>query len=308
MEEISVIGVKDRFCFSKMKKKIHAIYKKSFKIFIGTNIGRYGIVRKLCRFLSYNLKPDWVEIEGEKMYLDDVDSLCLSINGIHEKIITNLIKKEIHSGDVVLDIGAHIGYYTLQFANLVGPTGKVYAFEPEPKNFELLKKNVQINKHDNVVLIQKIVSDKDGIVEFFISKFDSIGNKLFKSNGEHETKEYAIKIESTTLDEYFKDSKEKIDFIKMDIQGGEGKATLGMKNLLKENKNLKIVQEWWPDGLKQNHTNPEDHLKFLRHIGYKFYEIDGTIKKDILPITIEQLLGKYPNSLIEDINLFCKKS
>ena len=304
MEEISVIGVKARFCFSKMKKKIHAIYKKFFKIFIGTNIGRYGIVRKLQRFANSNLKPDWVEIEGEKMYLDDVDSLCLSINGIHEKILTNLIKKEIHSGDVVLDIGAHIGYYTLQFANLVGSTGKVYAFEPEPKNFELLKKNVQINKHDNVVLIQKIVSDKDGIVEFFISKFDSIGNKLFKSNEAGSS----IKIESTTLDEYFKDLKKKIDFIKMDIQGGEGKAILGMKNLLKENKNLKIVQEWWPDGLKQNHTNPEDHLKFLRHMGYKFYEIDGTIKKDILPITIEQLLEKYPNSLIEDINLFCKKS
>ena len=304
MEEISVIGVKARFCFSKMKKKIHAIYKKSFKIFIGTNIGRYGIVRKLQRFANSNLKPDWVEIEGEKMYLDEVDALCLSINGIHEKMLTNLIKKEIHSGDVVLDIGAHIGYYTLQFANLVGSTGKVYAFEPEPKNFELLKKNVQINKHDNVVLIQKIVSDKDGIVEFFISKFDSIGNKLFKSDESGSS----IKVGSTTLDEYFKDSKEKIDFIKMDIQGGEGKAILGMKNLLKENKNLKIIQEWWPDALKQNHANPEDHLKFLRHIGYKFYEIDGTIKKDILPITIEQLLEKYPNSLIEDINLFCKKS
>ena len=78
--------------------------------------------------------------------------------------------------------------------------------------------------------------------------------------------------------------------------------------MLKENKNLKIIQQWAPEPLKQNHTNPEDHLKFLQHIGYKFYEIDGTIKKDILPITIEQLLGKYPNSLIEDINLFCKKS
>ncbi len=304
MEEISVIGVKARFCFSKMKKKIHAIYKKSYKIFIGTNIGRYGIVRKLSRFLNSNLKPDWVEIEGEKMYLDEVDALCLSINGIHEKLVTNLIKKEIHSGDVVLDIGAHIGYYTLQFANLVGSTGKVYAFEPEPKNFELLKKNVQINKHDNVVLIQKIVSDKVGIVEFFISKFDSIGNKLFKSDESGSS----IKVGSTTLDEYFKDLKKKIDFIKMDIQGGEGKATLGMKNLLKENKNLKIIQQWAPEPLKQNHTNPEDHLKFLQHIGYKFYEIDGTIKKDILPITIEQLLEKYPNSLIDDINLFCKKS
>ena len=287
-----------------MKKTIHTIYKKSSKIFVGTNISRFRFVRKLQRFANSNLKPDWVEIEGRKMYLDDGDALFLSINGIHENIITNLIKKEIHSGDIVVDIGAHIGYYTLQFANLVGPTGKVYAFEPEPKNFELLKKNVQINKYDNVVLIQKIVSDKDGIVEFFISKFDSIGNKLFKSNEAGSS----IKIESTTLDEYFKDLKEKIDFIKMDIQGGEGKAILGMKNLLKENKNLKIIQEWWPDALKQNNTNPEDHLKFLQHIGYKIYEIDGTIKKDILPITIEQLLEKYPNSLIEDINLFCKKS
>ena len=304
MEEISVIGVKDRFCFSKMKKTIHTIYKKSSKIFVGTNISRFGFVRKLQRFANSNLKPDWVEIEGRKMYLDDGDALFLSINGIHEKIITNLIKKEIHRGDIVVDIGAHIGYYTLQFANLVGPTGKVYAFEPEPKNFELLKKNVQINKHDNVVLIQKIVSDKVGIVEFFISKFDSIGNKLFKSDESGSS----IKVGSTTLDEYFKDLKKKIDFIKMDIQGGEGKATLGMKNLLKENKNLKIIQQWAPEPLKQNHTNPEDHLKFLQHIGYKFYEIDGTIKKDILPITIEQLLEKYPNSLIEDINLFCKKS
>ena len=286
-----------------MKKTIHTIYKKSSKIFVGTNISRFRFVRKLQRFANSNLKPDWVEIEGRKMYLDDGDALFLSINGIHENIITNLIKKEIHSGDIVVDIGARIGYYTLQFANLVGPTGKVYAFEPEPKNFELLKKNVQINKYDNVVLIQKIVSDKDGIVEFFISKFDSIGNKLFKSNEAGSS----IKIESTTLDEYFKDLKEKIDFIKMDIQGGEGKAILGMKNLLKENKNLKIIQEWWPDALKQNNTNPEDHLKFLQHIGYKIYEIDGT-KKDILPITIEQLLEKYPNSLIEDINLFCKKS
>ena len=289
-----------------MKKTIHTIYKKSSKIFVGTNISRFRFVRKLQRFANSNLKPDWVEIEGRKMYLDDGDALFLSINGIHENIITNLIKKEIHSGDIVVDIGAHIGYYTLQFANLVGPTGKVYAFEPEPKNFELLKKNVQINKYDNVVLIQKIVSDKDGIVEFFISKYDSIGNKLFKSNGEHGTKEHAIKMESITLDEYFKDSKEKIDFIKMDIQGGEGKATLGMKNFLKKN-NPKIIQEWWPDGIKQNHMNSEDHLKFLQQIGYHFYEIDAAEKKSVLPITIEQLLEKYPDSIIEDINLFCKK-
>ena len=52
----------------------------------------------------------------------------------------NILKQNIYQGNTVLDIGANIGYYTLIMSKLVGSTGKVYAFEPEPKNFEILKK------------------------------------------------------------------------------------------------------------------------------------------------------------------------
>ncbi len=77
----------------------------------------------------------------------------------------NLIKP----GQTVIDVGANIGYYnTLQFAKLVGPTvSRVYAFEPDPDNFALLRKNVAQNGYANVVCIQKAVSDQTSKLKLF---------------------------------------------------------------------------------------------------------------------------------------------
>jgi len=68
------------------------------------------------------------------MFLEE-DALNLSVNGVYEKFLTEVVKKEIKEGGVVLDIGSHIGYFTLIFARLVGKTGKVFAFEPAPSSF-----------------------------------------------------------------------------------------------------------------------------------------------------------------------------
>lgn len=80
------------------------------------------------------------------MFLEATDCLGLLTHEIHEPLMTEIIKRETKEGDVVLDIGAHIGYYTLMFARLVGKEGKVFAFEPDPDNFTLLKKNIEINR------------------------------------------------------------------------------------------------------------------------------------------------------------------
>ena len=69
--------------------------------------------------------------------------------------MTALVKRIVRNGDIVVDIGAHIGYYTLIFARLVGPKGKVFAFEPEPNNFNLLIKNIKINGYKNIIPVQK---------------------------------------------------------------------------------------------------------------------------------------------------------
>lgn len=286
-----------------MKKFLFSAYKKAFTLFYGSNLSKYGIVRKASRYVTQKLHPEFVEIEGNKIYLDERDSLFLSSNIIHEKTIVNLVKNEIKKGDVVIDIGAHIGYYTVLFAKLVGPEGKVFAFEASPTNFEILKKNVAVNGYQNVVLNNKAVSDKNEKLSLYITGQTSTENFLFKP----EKIKNIVEIDSITLDEYFRDFNGQINFLKMDISGAEPRVIKGMDSILCNNASLKIQQEWWPNAIRKHGFEPDAHLKLLTKMGYKIYEIDGTTNKLNL-VTSDYLMKKYPNSKLEDINIFCTKN
>ena len=284
-----------------MKKLLFSLYRKTRMLFIGSNLSKYSTVRNITRNLNDKLHPEFVEIEGNKIYLDKSDSLFLS-SSMHEKTIVNLVKNEIKEGDVVLDIGAHIGYYTVLFAKLVGPKGKVISFEASPTNFEILKKNVSVNGYQNVILNNKAVSDKNGKLTLYITGETSTQNFLFKPEKTKET----IEIDTITLDEYFRDFKEKINFMKIDIAGAEPRAFKEMNSILSNNDSLKIVQEWWPNGIRKHGFEPDSHLKLLTQMGYKIFEIDGANDK-LNQVKYDDLMKKYPNSKLEDINIFCTK-
>jgi FkbM family methyltransferase len=283
-----------------MKKAIQIIYKNIAKLFFGTGIGKIKIISKINKYMITKLNPNFVIIDDIKYFLDKNDSLGLSITKIHEESETKLIKKEIHEGDYVIDVGAHIGYFTLIFSKIVGEKGKVFSFEAEPSNFEILKKNLKENNIKNVICENAIISDKIGKLKLFTSD-SSTGNRLFSDN-----KNKFIEIESNTLDNYFEKEMKKIHFVKLDIQGSEPLAIRGMEKILKKNNSLKIMLEWWPNGIKKIGEDPESHLKSLEELGYQILEIDDKNEK-ITPTNIEELIKKYPNKEIEDINLICKK-
>ena len=291
-----------------MKKLLFSLYNKTIKLFYGSNLSKYGIVRNTSRYINNQLHPDFVEIEGNKIYLDENDSLLLSSSMMHEKTIVNLVKNEIKKGDVVIDIGAHIGYYTVLFAKLVGPEGKVFAFEASPTNFEILKKNISVNGYKNVILNNKAVSDKNGKLTLYITGRTSTENFLFKpENFTNSSKiKQTVEIDSITLDDYFQDFDGEINFLKMDISGAEPRVMKGMSSILNKNNSLKIQQEWWPNAIRTHGFEPDSHLKLLTEMGYKIYEIDGA-KNKLNLATIEELMKKYPNPKLEDINIFCKK-
>ena len=284
-----------------MKKIMNRIYQKSAKLLIGTGISQNDQVRKFVQTMNSQLKPDFVELEGNKLYLDPNDSLSLSLYGYHEKTETELVKQEIKPGDVVLDVGANIGYYTLLFAKLVGPQGHVFAFEPEPKNFELLTKNVNVNGYTNVTLIQKAVSNNTEIKNFYLTNKNTISHRLSKPDGECDS----IKIETISLDNFL-DNNNTINFVKIDIHGSEGNAIKGMLSILKKNETIKILQEWWPDAIKEYNMDPENHLRILNELGFSHYEVDD-INNKIKKTSIKELMKKYPNSKIKDINIFSKR-
>jgi FkbM family methyltransferase len=258
------------------------------------------------RLLSRLKKPDRVvEIFGNKMYLDIKDTLNLSVWGEFEPFQTEVFKKEIKGGDIVLDIGAHIGYCTLIAAKIVGPQGKVFAFEPEPSNFSLLQKNIELNHYKNIELIQKAVSDKSGRVKLFLYE-DTEGDPRL---GDHRIFDLGdnrkfIKTEAVSLDDYFRNYRGKIDLIKMDVEGAESGVISGMKSLLSKNYALKIITEFFPLGIQGFGGNPRKFLEFFTEAGFKLFNINEN-KKKLEPVIINDLFEVYNPKTQTATNLLC---
>lgn len=286
-----------------MKKLMRSVFKKLHKYLSGRGLGNLYPIRIIERFMGEYLRTDTVEILGHYMFLDSLDTLGLSIRPVYDPLSTKIVVREIKMGNVVVDIGAHIGYYTLLFARLVGDRGKVYAFEPEPSNFNLLKQNIEINGYKNVALIQKAVSNENGITRLYLSEINTGAATII---GTENDSQY-IEIETTTLDDFLMNSEEEIDFIKIDIEGAESRAIEGMTSLLSRCEDLNIITEFNPILIEKSGIEPKEYLNLLSSYGFTFYDIDELHNK-LEPTNISGILQKYCYEKKGFTNLLCLKN
>lgn len=244
-------------------------------------------------------------VNEHEMYLDIHDSLNLGSGHIFEESEVALVKKHIRKDDVVIDIGANIGYYTLLFAKMVGETGKVIAFEPDPTNFELLKKNVSINNYQNVTLVQKAVAESKKQVKLFLCEENKGMHRIYPSLCCNNS----IDIETMSLDDFLSSYNDKITFIKMDIEGAEFMALRGMKNTIKQHR-PKLMTEFSPAALFESGIKPQEYLDLLIDYGYSIFDTNDKpldikqLKTDLanFETVIEKTLTSIPtNSLTEII-------
>jgi len=276
---------------------------KLSKLGLGKSQTMVKVYEEILSYLGSRIRADFIEIEGQRLFLDKEDSLMLSIkNKEHENFETECAKNIINEGDVVVDLGANIGYYTLIFAKLVGKNGEVFAFEPEPNNFELLKKNVEFNLHKNVTLIQKAVSDKNGIVKMYVSKRNLASHRIFDAGDNRKT----INVDTITLDEFFKDYPRQINFIKMDVEGVEGGVILGASNLLEKSKKISIMTEYFPKLIEKFGMNPEDIIKLLIDKDFKIYHIDN-IRKKLNQVDLDYITSNFSVQKKNYANFLCIK-
>ena len=256
--------------------------------------------RRLNNYVISHYKSNYAEINGRKMHLDPHDSLRLSIkeySPFHQKLMDN----EIEEGDVVLDLGANIGFWTLFFAQKVGKQGKVFAFEPEPSNVELLKKNVLINNYDNVIIEQKAVSNKTEKLKLFLS-YETTDHRIYDPSGDRDF----VEIDSIRLDDYFTNFPTEINFIKSNIQGADFSAIQGLSEVIKKSKKIKMAIEYYPELLKGFNSDPGEFITYLENLGFKIFNIDY-INHQIYPITKEEIIKKYVTGKFSGTWLFCKK-
>ena len=185
------------------------------------------------------------------MFVDTRDLLIapyLLLDGIWEPEVTALVQRLLKPGMTFVDVGANIGYYTLLAAKQLGHTGKVYAFEPEPLNFELLSKNVIVNWFSNVVRAEKkAVSAGAGNIDFYVRENYRGNSSIGAVTQEHldvlfDSME-KVQVETVSLDQYFPEPPS-IDLMKIDVEGAELDALQGMRNVLQSNPDIVVICEW----------------------------------------------------------------
>ena len=287
-------------------KILFYFYQKGKNLLGGRGLTKYSFVRKVKKYSSSYLQTDYAEVFGNKLFLSKKGlALAISHYGTYEKLEAKVMEEKIKGGNIVVDVGANIGLHTLNMARIVGNTGQVFAFEPDPSNFKILGKNVKVNNYKNIILEQKAVGDKHGRATLYQSD-DPGRHRIFpqtKAKGQ-------VQVELTSLDKYFIDSNlvDKINFIKIDVEGLEFSVLKGMKNILKNNKKIKILFEFMPKNILETGFMPIELLNYLTLYDFKLYCIDERTEKLIHVSNNEEILKlcSTTNNTISR-NLFCEK-
>ncbi len=236
---------------------------------------------------------------GPDVIVTEVDGLLLGVpsqewrlgayyalRGLPEPGMTRLFASFIQPGMVVVDIGAHIGIYTLFALRQLSGHGRVYSFEPTPKTFALLRDNVQVNgflESGVARLDPRAISDHAGTANFTAYPGNSGHNTLFGGAAPGE----ALSVETVTLDAALADEP-RIDVIKIDAEGSEPFVLRGMTGILERNPAVRIFVEFAPGHLRRAGIEPLQWYEELAELGLKVQRVED-VSGALLPVEPDTL-------------------
>jgi FkbM family methyltransferase len=205
------------------------------------------------------------EVQGSKMYLDLNDyglSKHLYFYSIREPECTRIMKQYIKTGMIIVDLGANIGYYALLEAAIMKDKGKIYAIEPFPPNYNLLKKNIELNSYENIIESYNIaISNKSGKDKMYMSKEHNLCNMMQSNSTDF------IEVQTSTLDDFLVD-KQPPDLIRMDIEGFEYYVIDGMEKTLQNSKSCIMFIEIHPYQIYEKNLDYKKPLQKLFKYGF----------------------------------------
>jgi FkbM family methyltransferase len=179
---------------------------------------------------------------GFDIYLNPEDfspvSTSIGVDGVLDIPLTSLFLEKLGRGMRVVDVGANLGYFTLLASGVVGPSGRVYAFEPDPYNASLLEKSVAHNRADNVEVVRRAVCDRAGIVQLYRAPPGQPQAHSTMTDWGHGS----LGVEATTLDGFWADAdRPKIHMVKAHVVGDEPVVLRGSLRLLEEGRPMLAI-------------------------------------------------------------------
>jgi FkbM family methyltransferase len=282
---ISVFYIKVRQLFRSFIFLIFSENSKIINIFV-----KFDIFLRHLGILNPYIKGKF-EYEGLTFYNaikdSSVESSIITNRGYEPEVLKEM-KSTLNNSSVFIDGGANIGFFSLIASKIVGSTGNIIAFEPTPSTFSYLIKNIKINNINNIIPSEKGLSSSTKQLPFLLKK-NPEENSIISGKGKNlQDKEEIIMVNTITIDKFCAENKiQKVDLIKLDIEGQELEAIKGAKKTLSINQNVKIIFEL-------NIAYNENGIEFAKEI---FTEL-----KKLNFLNFEALLD--PRILIKDLDNF----
>jgi FkbM family methyltransferase len=226
-------------------------------------------------------RPLRVRVDGHTVYaptLDRLVTLWIRRLSTAERFEVECWRGLIRPGAVVADVGANLGLFTLLAARSAGPEGHVHSFEPDPANASALARSVKANGYGTVTIHRAAVAEACGTIPLYLRAEHRGDHRIYRPPTREGGERRAIEVPAVTLDSLF-GAEQRLDAVKLDIQGAEGRAIAGMGRTLDASPGLVLMFEFWPEGLRQCGTDPRALLEGLRARGLVLEHVDNARRR-----------------------------
>ncbi|MDJ0703818.1 MAG: FkbM family methyltransferase [Leptolyngbyaceae cyanobacterium MO_188.B28] len=227
-------------------------------------------------------------LDNYKMYVNIAEPIGIQSYFFHINPFAWLASTLISSGDVCIDVGANMGHYTFLMASIVGSSGKVISFEPQPYYFSLIQDSIKLNDLHNTIVENKALWDESGKkLNFYLSENpNNSGTSSLINHGLYLNEKRSLEVETITIFDYIEDHNiEKINLIKIDVERAEFQVLQGMRTLLLKNSVDFLIVETCAHGLSH---------ELLKQLGYRCFYIDERNKNIIDTQKIDEgFFGDY---------------
>jgi FkbM family methyltransferase len=203
---------------------------------------------------------------------------------LYEPATSQLFLRYLRPNDRVVDVGAHVGYYTLLASVLVGTSGQVLSCELSPTNFDRLNYHLQINQCQNVRAVLGAIGDREEEISFFMN-LDNDGGHALWDVGKHPFNQQSaqhlqqIKAPMRTLDSLLRDNDGPLRLLKIDTEGAEPLVLAGAKTTLQQWRPALVILEINQFGLQQLGFSQMDARRPLQELGYNGYVIGQPLQR-----------------------------
>lgn len=223
--------------------------------------------------------------DGQQMRIRFPDKIqkYIYLFGVWEPAITRFVKARLRPGDLFIDIGANIGYYTLLAAKLVGPDGAVVAIEASPRIATLLKENIRLNGFRNVEVVEAAAADRRKRVQVFAASANNLGQSTtIASTAAALAATVEAEIEAYALQDLVGIERlRRARFIKVDIEGAEAEMFDGIRDLLPTfGDETEWIFELAPRALREQGRSVEEVLGLFTAAGYHTYAIENSYRME----------------------------